>query len=116
MDGVYLKSSRNINNSIVVTAGSRVDFLVKCKIAGDTILQAYQVVYMSNMIHGSKTMYEIVLFPQMLASVVVGSIKENKKSVLSINDHDYDAILRKLQKYGSPESTHKSDHIGSCTI
>ena len=99
MDGIYLKSPRNINNSIVVTAGSRADFLVKCNIAGRyNITSLPGGIHDSNMIHGSKTMYEPVLFPQMLASVVVGSIKENKKSVLSINDHDYDAILRKLQK------------------
>ena len=46
MDGVYLKSSRNINNSIVVTAGSRVDFLVNANCWPIQYYKLYQVVYM----------------------------------------------------------------------
>lgn len=98
-DGIYLKSSREINNSLVVTAGSRVDFLVKCKIAGRyNITSLPGGIHDSNMIHGSKTMYEPVLFPQMLASVVVESTKQKRKKDSHVNDHSYENILQMVQK------------------
>ncbi len=90
MDGIYLNQPRNVTASLVVTAGSRVDFAIKCPIVGTFNLTSLRGgVHDSNMIHGSKTLYEPVLFPQLLAKLVVessNSITAKPTDVLNMHD------------------------------
>jgi FtsP/CotA-like multicopper oxidase with cupredoxin domain len=73
MDGIYLDAPRAVTAPLVVTAGSRVDFAIKCPVGRFNVSSLAGGIHDSNMIRGSKTLYEPVLYPQLLATIVVKS-------------------------------------------
>ena len=83
-DGIYLNEVRNITGlPLVVPAGSRVDLGVRCVAPG-----RYNVTSLKGGLHnstgipGAKTLYEPVLWPRLLATVVVLEEEGSEKEVL----------------------------------
>jgi FtsP/CotA-like multicopper oxidase with cupredoxin domain len=84
MDGIYLTTPRVVTGlPFVVTAGSRADLAIKCPVGEFNVTSLPGGVHDSNMIHGAKTLYQPVLYPQLLAKIVVadGAWAKTKGSV-----------------------------------
>jgi FtsP/CotA-like multicopper oxidase with cupredoxin domain len=83
-DGIYLDQARNITGlALVVPAGSRVDLGVRCPSPG-----RYNVTSLKGGLHnstgipGAKTLYEPVLWPRLLATIVVVQEKKGDSIVV----------------------------------
>ena len=72
-DGIYLPAPRNVTGAaLTVAAGSRVDFGVRCRAPGTyTVSSLPGGVHNSSAIKGAKVLYEPVLYPRTLATIVV---------------------------------------------
>jgi FtsP/CotA-like multicopper oxidase with cupredoxin domain len=82
-DGIYFDSPRNITGiPLIVTAGSRVDMGIRCSMVGRFNVSALPGgFHNSTAIPGSINLYEPVLYPRLMATIVADSSQKVQKLV-----------------------------------